>query len=124
MTPSVGVADELPIELGPALGVDLALERAADVEIAARPEFLRDEVLGPGAHTFLDVVAGDDEVVAVVGHAAHDEMDVRMLGVPVIDGDPVELRAEILLHLADEVAGEGLEVGHLGASSGETMKRK
>ena len=30
-----------------------------------------------------------------------------------IDGDPIELGAEILLHLADQLAGEALEVGHL-----------
>ena len=73
----IGVADELPVELGPALGVDLALERAADVEIAARPQLLRDQVLGAGAHALLDVVARDDEVLAVVGDAAHDDVDVR-----------------------------------------------
>ena len=44
----IGIADELPVELGPALGVDLALERAADVEIGARPEFLRDQILRRG----------------------------------------------------------------------------
>ena len=40
-------------------------------------------------------------------------MDVRIIGVPVIDADPVELRAEVLLHLPHQVAGEGLEVCHL-----------
>src|SRR5690606_21043888 len=35
-------------------------------------------------------------------------------GVPVIDGHPVEPRAEILFHLADEIAGEGSEVRHVG----------
>ncbi len=30
-----------------------------------------------------------------------------------IDGDPIELGAEVLLHLADQLAGEALEVGHL-----------
>ncbi len=74
---SIGIADELPVELGPALGLDLALERAADVEIGARPQFLRDQILGAGAHALLDVVARDDEVLAVVGDAAHDDVDVR-----------------------------------------------
>jgi hypothetical protein len=32
------VADKLAVELGPALGLDLAFERAADVEIGARPQ--------------------------------------------------------------------------------------
>ena len=36
-----------------------------------------------------------------------------MLRIPVIDGDPIELGAEILLHLADQLAGEAFQVGHL-----------
>ncbi len=82
-----------------------------DIEIAARAEFLRDEVLSASAHPFLDIIAGDDEVFSVLGDAAHHEMDVRMLSVPVIDGDPLEFRAEILFHLAHEIAGEGFEIG-------------
>jgi hypothetical protein len=39
-------------------------------------------------------------------------MDVRIVGVPVIDRDPIEARPEIALHLGHEVAGERLEVGH------------
>jgi hypothetical protein len=38
---------------------------------------------------------------------------MRMLSVPVIDADPIQFRAEILLHLTHEVAGEGLEVRYL-----------
>jgi hypothetical protein len=65
------------------------------------------------AHALLDVVARDHEVLAVIADAAHDQMDVGMLGVPVIDRDPIEPRAEILFHLADKIACEGLEVRHL-----------
>jgi hypothetical protein len=36
-----------------------------------------------------------------------------VLGIPVIDGDPVEVGAEVPLGLAHEVAGEPLEVRHL-----------
>jgi len=36
-----------------------------------------------------------------------------MLGVPMIDGRPVERSAEILLHLADQIAGEAAQVRHL-----------
>src|SRR3546814_5408039 len=108
-----GVADELPVELRPALRLDLALESAADVEIGAWPQFLGDEVARSVAHAFLDVVAGNHEVLAVVADAAHDQVDVRMLGVPVIDSDPIEPRIEVLLDLADQIAGEGLQVRHL-----------
>ena len=79
---------------------------------------------GAGAHPLLDVVAGDDEILAVVGAAAHDDVDVGIVGVPVIDADPIELGAEILLHLAHQLAGEAPRSAISAASSGETMKRK
>ncbi len=109
-----GIADKLPIEPGPALGLDLIVEAAADVEIGARPELLRDEILRPRPHALADVVPRDDEVLPVVGAAAQDDVDVRVVGVPVIDADPVELGAEVFLDLAHEVAREPLEICHLG----------
>jgi hypothetical protein len=39
---------------------------------------------------------------------------MRVVGVPMGDADPVQSAAEIALHLADQVEGERLEVGHLG----------
>jgi hypothetical protein len=40
-------------------------------------------------------------------------MDVRMLGVPVIHGHPIELGCEIALGMSHQVARECLEVGEL-----------
>ena len=37
-----------------------------------------------------------------------------IVGVPVIDRDPVQPGAEVALHLGNEIAREGLEVRHLG----------
>lgn len=37
-----------------------------------------------------------------------------IIGVPMLGGDLIELGSEIPLHVGDEVAGEGLEVDHLG----------
>lgn len=45
--------------------------------------------------------------------AMNDDMDVRMTGVEMIDGYPVELRAEIRLHLRHQVAREGGQILHL-----------
>ena len=84
-----------------------------NVEIGARPQFLRHEIGGAGAHAFLDVVAGDDEVLAVVSPSPQDDMDMRVVGVPVIDADPVELRAQVLLHLPHQLAGVILQIGHV-----------
>jgi len=41
-----------------------------------------------------------------------------MLRVPVIDGDPIELGPQILLHLPDQLTGVALEVGQLGGILG------
>src|SRR5579885_3215131 len=109
----MGVVRELAVDVGPALGFDLALQRGADVAIGARAQLLGDQVARPVAHAFVDIVACDDEVLAVVTNAAHDQVDMRVLGVPVVDRHPVEPRREILLHLADQVAGEPLEVRHI-----------
>ena len=45
-------------------------------------------------------------------------MDVRIVGVPVIDPHPIQPRSEVVLHLPDEIAGEGSKVRHLGCVLG------
>jgi len=50
---------------------------------------------GASAQTVADVVAGYDEVAAVVALAPDDDMNVRVVRIPVIDFDPIELGAEI-----------------------------
>jgi hypothetical protein len=61
-----------------------------------------------------DVIARDDEIGTVICDAAYHEMhcglSVSQWAMPTQSG-PVP---EIALHLADQVAGEGLEVSHLG----------
>jgi hypothetical protein len=61
-----------------------------------------------------DVIARDDEIGTVICDAAHQQMLMRVVGVPMGDANPVQPGAEIALHLADQVAAEGPEVGHLG----------
>jgi hypothetical protein len=67
--------------------------------------------LGPGqffgarAQIVADIVPVDDKVGAMVIDAAHQQMDMRVVGVPVIDRDPFEPGAEIGFHLANEIAG-------------------
>jgi hypothetical protein len=106
------VAKQLAIELRPTFGLNLAFERAANVEIGTRSQFLGNQIASPVAHAFLDVVTRDDQILAVVAHAPYDQMNMGMLGIPVVDSDPVEPRAEILLHLLDQIAAEGFEVRH------------
>ena len=65
-----GIADKLPVEPRPALGIDLVVQAPADVEVGARPKLLGDEILRPRPHALADVVPRDDEVLPVVGAAA------------------------------------------------------
>jgi hypothetical protein len=60
----------------------------------------------------------DDKRVAAIVSAAYDQMDVRIVGVPVIDPHPIQPRSEVVLYLPDEVAGEGSKVRHLGCVLG------
>ncbi len=109
----VGDVTQLPIKAGPALSPDLALQRRPDLAFAARSKFQGDPLLGPAAQTLPHIIAGDDQIAAVVGAAADQHMDVRIVGVPVVDGDPVERCAEIALGVGHQLAGEGAQVLHL-----------
>ena len=78
------------------------------------PQLQGDEFARPMADAMGDVVAGDVENLAVVGDAPDHDVGVGMAGVVMVDGDPVEPRVEVLLHLPHEVAGEAAQVAHLG----------
>ena len=114
----VGGHADLGVEPGPALGADIALKRGADLVLGLRAEFDRYELLGAGAQAAADIVAGDHEVLAGLIDAAHQEMDMRIVGVPVVDGDPIEPGPKIGFHLPGEVSREGSEIGHLGGVFG------
>src|SRR5262249_41473274 len=79
----------------------------------ARAEFARHQPLGPRPHSFPDVVARNDEVLTVVGATADDNVDMRVLGVPVVNRHPLETAPEVTLRLPHQVPGKGLEVGQL-----------
>lgn len=65
-----------------------------------------------------DVVAADHQITPVVGAASNQDVDVRVVGVPMVDRHPVELRVEILGRVLHELAGEGAQVGHLAGVFG------
>ena len=83
------VPEQLAVEPGPSLSLDLTLDVPADFEIGAWAELPRDEVAGAIAHATADIVARDHQVLAVVGPAAQDDVDMRIVSVPMIDRDPV-----------------------------------
>lgn len=111
---AIAVAGKLAVKIGPALRVDLPFEIAADLVIGARPQLLGDEVLRAGAPMTVRTSSSRATISRKACAPAQDDMDMWIIRVPVIDADPVELGAEVCLHLPHQLAGESLEVGHLG----------
>jgi hypothetical protein len=120
----VSCQPDFVIEPRPSLCRDFPLQRITDFMLWFWTQFDRDQFLSAGAQTPADIVAGDDEISALFVDTPNEKMDVRVICVPVIDGHPVELRAEINLHLPDEVAGESPEVGHIAGVLGRDDKPK
>ena len=85
----------------------------ADFLLAAWSQLQRDPFRRPAAKALADVVAADDQVLAVVGAAADEHVDMGVVGVPMIDRDPVEPRSEVALRVLHELAREGPKVGNL-----------
>src|SRR3546814_18457040 len=85
----------------------LALAAAFDLTLGTRAEPVSGQLRSTGAHAAAAVVAGDDQVLTAVVLAAQYDVGVRLVGVPVVDGDPVEPGAQIQFDLLHVVTGEG-----------------
>jgi hypothetical protein len=66
-----------------------------------------------GPQPFAEIVTRDNEIVRVISYAADDQVNVGMLRIPMVDGDPVEFRSKIPFGLCHQVSGEGLQVREL-----------
>ena len=72
-------------------------------------------MLGARVQAVRQVLAGDDEILAKLILAANDHMTVRMAGVEVVDGDPVEPGSKVSFGLPHPAANERLQVLVFGA---------
>jgi hypothetical protein len=106
----VGLPKESPVEAGEALLFDLGAEVGLDFVIGAGPEVEGDDLCGTFPHAPAQILTGYDEVFASIILAPQDDMRVRMTGVVVIHGDPIEFCSEILPHLEHEPTGQTLQV--------------
>ena len=88
-----GLALQGAVEARPALLFHLALQGLLDLQFGARPQPFGRQFGGAMAEAVGDVVAGDDEVFAGVVTSEHDQVGVRVIGVPVIDRHPIQPRA-------------------------------
>jgi hypothetical protein len=108
-----GLGYERAIETGPSISLDIGPETAANLHITPRPKLQGNQMSRPGAQAVANVVPCYHEVAFVVGNATHDHMNMGVVGIPVIDTDPIELRSEIALSLGHQIPRKGLQVGKL-----------
>ena len=101
------------IETGPAFSVNLARQSIEDITLAARSQLDGHAFLGAGAHPLADIGAVDHEVLAACCDAANQHMDMRIVGIPVIDGHPVKPGVEIAGHIGHQFTRERAQVAHL-----------
>jgi hypothetical protein len=102
-----------PVEASQPFRLHLGSQLVGDVDLGLRSELKRHQLASAMADAMRDIVAGDVEHPPLISNAAHQDMGVRVAGVVVVDGDPVETRSEIALDLSHEIAGEGAQVLHL-----------
>ena len=106
--PSVlGLIQERLVNTGEPVLVNLATEFLLQLQFTLPPELAGDEVAGAGPDTMGAIVAGDVEDLALIGHAADHHMGVRVPGIVVIDGRPIEDGIQVLLLLSHQPAREG-----------------
>jgi hypothetical protein len=97
---------ERAVERSEPLLTDFACKLILDVDLGARAELIGEDGLGATPRSLRQVTAVDGDVVTVFVDPADDHMDVRVVGVPVIDGAPHQSATEVRLHLSHQPASE------------------
>src|ERR1700675_2871194 len=98
----VRLALQRSVDFGPLLFSDHALARMQHLGFESRPKLPRCDLLASPAHTELQVFAIDLQSPPVISNASHKQMDMGVVGVVMIDCDPLKPRLEIALHLFDQ----------------------
>ena len=106
----VRLALQRSIDFGPLLFPDHALARMQDLGFESRAELPRHDLLASSAHAELQVFAVDLQRPSVIANASHKQMDMGVVGVVMIDCDPLKLRIEIALHLFDQATHVFLKI--------------
>jgi hypothetical protein len=111
-----GFGDHRPVDAGQAVLVDLHHELAALLDLGDGAEFQRRQFACPLTNAIGEIVAIDDEIFAERIATIYNDVDMAVAGVVMIDGDPIEFRAEVgfdLRHQLASVAGEVREIGRV-----------
>src|SRR5258708_3072810 len=98
------------VQAGPALGFDLALQRGLDLSLAARPQFQGDSFGGAVAEATADIGAADDEILTVIGASPDQNMDMRIVIIPALNGHPLQVVSKVADKIAQEFHHERINV--------------
>src|SRR5213076_3087711 len=81
-----------------------------DLVVRSEAEHPRGKLLAALPDALLNVARVDREGAAVIVSASNQEMDVGVVGVVVVDRDPLEPGPEVVFHLAHEASGMEAEI--------------
>lgn len=71
--------------------------------------------MSPSPKPAADIVAADNEILAIICFAPEQDMDMGIVGIPVVDRNPIKLRAQIPRGVRHQFPGESSEVSHLSS---------
>jgi hypothetical protein len=102
------------IEVGEPIECRFSLSLAMYVPLWARPEFFGCDFLGASPKTVGDVLPGQAHLVTVSVDAVKDDVGVGMVGVEMVDGDPLEALTQVAFDTHHEAADVEVEVDLAG----------
>jgi|GEM_PF-4120187 hypothetical protein len=109
-----GAALERTVDLSPLFAFDAAFAREEDLTFGARPKLALDEPFAQFAYAAFEVLAVDFQRATVFPDAADQEVDVRVVGVVMVNGDPLKARVKIAFHLRNQVTDVSVKIDAVG----------
>jgi len=108
--PGLCLSRKCAIEACPAVLFHLMINACEDLPLGARTQPFGGQFAGAMAHAVGNVVAGNDQVPPGFVLAAQHNVGVRVVGIPVVDGDPIQASTQVARHAIHQVTGEGTQV--------------
>src|SRR5436189_4057091 len=103
-------AEERPVELRELDPLYRPRPARSDLRPGPPAEGPRGQRLAPLPNTFLDVLGFEGQRATLVVAASHEDVQMRVVGIVVIDRDPLESHPQVMLHPCDQRSRVGAEV--------------
>ena len=116
--PSSAATRSTPIKARPAFGLNLPFQSRPDFLLASRPKLQGNTFGGTIPKPAADVIPADYQILTVLGPPADQDMNMRIVGVPMIDRDPVQFGSKIPGDVGHQLACEDTEIAKLGSILG------